>query len=140
MDLNVIKERIGIIERLEQENKVSRELIKSALDNSDAYKTAAEKAKETATEKKRIKDTIMSDPANNSAVESIKENMEEISTLKEILSAELMEYYQEKKTDEIEAADGTARKFKISIKLTRANSQYDERDHMGKFEISSPSK
>ena len=134
MDLGVIKERIGIIERLEQENRVSRELIKDALENSETYKDIASKAKESATEKKRIKDTILNEDGNKSAVESIKENMEEISTLKEILSAELMEFYQEKKTDEIEAADGTPRKFKISIKLTRKNSNYDERDNFGQFE------
>ena len=134
MDLGVIKERIGIIERLEQENRVSRELLKDVLENSETYKDVAAKAKESATEKKRIKDTIMSEPENKSAVESIRENMEEISTLKEILSAELMEFYQEKKTDEIEAADGTPRKFKISIKLTRKSAPYEERDHIGQFE------
>lgn len=133
MDLSVIKERISIIERLEQENRVSRELLKDALENSETYKDVAAKAKESATEKKRIKDTLMNESGNKSAVESIKENMEEISTLKEILSAELMEYYQEKKTDEIESADGTPRKFKISIKLTRTNSNND-RDHYGQFE------
>ena len=133
MDKQVMLERIRIIERLEQENKVSKQMIKDALENSETYREAFDKAKESISVKKQIKDAILSEPENLKACESVKENTEEISTLKEVLSAELMDYFQKEKTDEIDTGEGEPRKFKISVRLLPKGSKYDERDNFGQY-------
>lgn len=132
MDIEVLRERITIIDRLEQENKISKDLIKDALENSLEYQEAAKKAKEGTTEKKRIRDQIMREESNHKAMLTIKENVEEINTLKEILSAELMEFYQKNKTDEIKTQDGP-RKFKFSVRILPKGAKDESRDNFGRF-------
>ena len=106
-----------MIDDLEAENKTSKDLLKSALENDGSYVEAAREAKEALSKRKRIKDTIYSQVENKKVVEDIRANVEEIETLQEILSTELANYYATAKTDNIEDAQGTKRKFKIIVKL-----------------------
>lgn len=117
MDIATIRNRIKMIEELEEENSVSKELLKSALENDATYTEVAREAKEVLSKRKKIKDEIYSQSENEKVVEDIKANKEEIDTLQEILSAELAEYYTREKTDEIEDAKGAKRKFKVIVKL-----------------------
>jgi len=117
MDISTIRNRIKMIDELEDENRVSKELLKSALENDVTYTEAAREAKEVLSKRRRIKDEIYSQTENEKVVEDIKANKEEIDTLQEILSAELAEYYTREKTDEIEDAKGAKRKFKVIVKL-----------------------
>ncbi|OQA53320.1 MAG: hypothetical protein BWY43_00091 [candidate division WS2 bacterium ADurb.Bin280] len=118
MELSTIQNRIKMIEDLESENKVSKDLLKSELENSEQYQKAAQEAKEAQTKKRREKELVMSKSECEKIVMDIKANNEEISTLKEILSVELSDYYQKNKTDEIIGHDGKQRKFKIIARLT----------------------
>ena len=117
MDIKTIRNRIKMIEELEEENRVSKELLKSALENDAQYTEAARETKEALSKRKRIKDEIFSQPGNEKVVEDIKANKEEMSTLQEILSVELAEYYTKEKTDEIEDSSGQRRKFKLVVRL-----------------------
>ena len=117
MNITTIRQRIRMIEELEGENRVSKELLKSALENDAQYTEVARETKEALSKRRRIKDEIYSQSENEKVVEDIKANKEEIDTLQEILSAELADYYAREKTDEIEDAKGTKRKFKVIVKL-----------------------
>jgi len=117
MEISTIKNRMKMIDELEEENKVSKELLKSALENDEEYVVAAKETKETLAKRRRIKEKILEEPENKKVNENIKANKEEIKTLHEILSAELVEYYQKNKTDQIEDSNGVQRKFKVVVKL-----------------------
>ena len=132
MDLKTIRERIRMIEDLEEENRISKELIDGALENSSDYEESNESAKEAGKIKKKIKDQIMAEEANKNALEDVKINREEIKTLKEILSAELAEFYTKNKTDEIRDASGQTRKFKITIRLL-PKGKNENRDSYGRY-------
>jgi len=132
MDLEMIRTRMAQIEELEGEVRKAKELLRSELDNDEAYKEAVQKAKEANQEKKRLRDVVYASNNNMSMLEDIKADTEEINTLKEILSPELMEYQSEKKTDEIEDKDGELRKFKVIVRVLPKKG-YDKRDYEGKF-------
>lgn len=117
MDLSSIQKRIIAIEKLEEENKINKEMLKNELESDNAYMEAANALKEAQTKKKLIKEEIIAIPANKELLDNINGNLEEITTSKEILTGELIQYYQAHKTDEITDAGGQLRKFKVSATL-----------------------
>ncbi len=126
MDISTIQKRIGQLEKLEEEVRVAREMLKGELENEELYLQANEEVKATVTKRKQVKDEILGKGPNQKILTEIKENQEEITTLKEILSAELMEFYQQNQTDEI--AD---RKFKINVRLLPKKGEY--RNNIGQY-------
>ena len=68
-----------------------------------------------------VVDDVYNLPPNQKMVQEIKINREEIATLKEILSEELIEYRQQHKTETIQSKDGEERVFKFSVKFTNKN-------------------
>lgn len=122
MDISKIQKRITQINEYKEEIKKSNELINSQLENDTEYQEAVRKAKEISATKKRIKENILEDPSNEKIVWNIKEAKEEIQTQEQILSSELINYYQKNNTDEILDENGEKIKFKISIKLSKLKS------------------
>lgn len=133
MDINVIQQRIGQIEQLEKEIKTSKEMIRSELENDAQYLEVHGKAKEVNLEKKRIRDQVLGRESAQKLNEDIRANNEEINTLKEILSAELVEFYTKENKEEITDGNGDIRKFKIQVKLLPRGFQDDKRDILGKY-------
>lgn len=133
MDLDSIHKRISMIDRLQRQNRETREMLKAELENDENFRQALENADQAGREKKRIKEEIENSGSNKELVATIKENNEELSTLKEILSAELAQVYVESKSDQITDADGDVRKFKISATLMSKRGNYENRDSFGKF-------
>lgn len=131
MDLEMIRTRMSQIDELEEENRKAKELMKDQLENDETFQDANIKSKEALKEKRRIKDSVLAESQN--LIEDIRANNEEISTLKEILSAELVDYYNQKKTDEIADKTGETRKFKIIVRVMPQKSTYDKRDIEGKY-------
>ena len=131
MDLEMIRNRMSQIDDLEEENRKAKELMKDQLDNDEGYQEAATKSKEALKEKRRLKDSVLSESQN--LIEDIRANNDEIKTLKEILSAELVEYHEKKKTDEIEDSKGMVRKFQIIVRVVPKQNPYDKRDVEGKY-------
>lgn len=133
MDVVQIQKRIEAVENLQREIRDAKQMLKEELENDDRYLEADQETSELASKKKRIKEEIESSGSNKKLLQEIKENKEELETLREILSAELMQIYTENKTDMITDINGDIRKFKISVKLMRGGGNYDNRDSMGKY-------
>ena len=133
MDLSVVQKRIEQLEKLQEENRISREMLKGELENELAYLEAAEEVKAAAQKRKVIKEEILNKGANQEVVANIKNNQEEIKTLRDILSAELAELYSEQKVDEIADASGETRKFKLLVKLLPKKAMYDKRNAFGQY-------
>lgn len=133
MDLSIIKERIEQLETLKKENKISREALRNELENSNEYLEVCQEVEAVMDKRKRVKEAIWTKAETQKLIMDIKENREEINTIIEILSVELMDYYSEKKTDEIEDRDGEQRKFKLVVKLAPKKSTHEDRDFEGKY-------
>jgi hypothetical protein len=127
MDIGTIQNRIKMIEDLEKENRIFKELINSELENDEEYIESTKAAKEKALERKRAKDKILSKEGMQKTLSDMKANQEEISTLQEILSVELVDFYEKNKIDEIQDANGVLRKFKLSVKLLPQKGIFDDR-------------
>lgn len=128
MDIGSIQKRITSIEELREQMKVAQEAIKNALDNDSMYQDIVKQAKEVNLKKKKIRDDIVNQAENREFVEKIKDVKEEISTLEELLSYELVEYSQQNNTDMIQGNDGFVRKFKIRVQLLPGRGFDSEQD------------
>lgn len=117
MDITVIQRRIGMVEKFKEEIKIAKEALKNELDNDPAYLEANQIAKDAALKKKQVKDLIWGQAHARKLLDDVAANTEEINTLQEILNDELMQYYQEHKTNEIEKENGELIKFKLIAKL-----------------------
>jgi len=133
MDLSIIRERMGQYETLKKENKIAREALKNELENNTEYLAVCEELEAVADKKKRIKEAIWARVETQKIILEIKDNNEELSTLEEILSAELTEYYTEKRVHEIQDADGVERTFKLVAKIQPKKDTADDRDFEGKY-------
>lgn len=117
MENEQIQKRLSEITREEQEVKIAKKAIKDQLENDLEYVQAREETKKANLKKKSIKDGIMTLPENQKYAETIKNTGQDLTVLKEILSAELFDYFQKSQKEEIIDADGQVRKFKILAKL-----------------------
>ncbi len=133
MDISAIQKRISRLEEYARENRELKGMIKDELENELAYVEVMEEAKALAMKKRDIKDDIIGRGPNEEIMKKIAENTEEIDTLKDILSAELIELYTERKTDEIADESGASRKFKINVKLLPKGAKNQNRDGFGKY-------
>lgn len=133
MDLATIQKRIAMLEKEENEIHKAKEMIKSELDNNAEYKQALEECKSANLKKKKIKESILSQTTYVQLQMDMKEATEEIKTLQDILSVELLQHYQKTNSDEVIDANGEPRKFKISVKVLPKKSEYNK-DHEGRFE------
>jgi len=134
MDENVtVPRRIEQIETLEKENREARSMLKESLENDPIYLEAIEEVRSATLKRQKIKNEILVKIENQKIQAEVKENIEELGTLRDILSSELMKVYQEKQTDEIVDQFGETRKFKIIAKLMPRKKRYDKRDEEGKY-------
>lgn len=117
METEQIQKRLAEISKEEQEVKTAKKAIKEQLENDLEYVQARDEAKKANLKKKAIKDQIMSLPENQKFAETIKNTQQDLIILKDILSAELFDYFQKSKKEEIVDANGQVRKFKIEAKL-----------------------
>lgn len=129
MNLDTIRKRIEQLEKLQEEIKINKEMLKGELENEDAYLQAADEVKAAVQKRKQIKDEILAKGPNQEVVANIKNSQEEISTLRDILSAELTEYYRENNIDEI-----AGRKFILSAKVLPKGASPDKRNTLGQYE------
>jgi len=129
MDLNAVSKRIEQLEKLKEETKIQKEMLKGELENEPEYLEVANEAKAVNLKKKTIKDEILGRGPNQEVVAKIKDNAEEMTTLREILSAELVQLFHENNTDEI--AD---QKIKVTGSLVPKGKQYDKRDFSGQYQ------
>ncbi len=119
MDLAQIQQRLEVIEKLQEDIKKAKSMIDDALNNDSVYTKAVEESKESLRKKKQAKDQIINLAENKQLMKQIKDDGDELLTLKEILSEELIEYRQKSKTESIQDKRGQTHYFKFLVKLSR---------------------
>ncbi|HOX40683.1 MAG TPA: hypothetical protein PK263_00645 [bacterium] len=134
MDLATVSKRISELERVSEEIRILKEMLKGELENEDAYLQSVEAVKEAVKQRKTIKDEILAKGPNQEAMANIKNLSEEAVTLREILSAELTELFRENNADEIADADGQTRKFVVSAKVLPKKGPKEYRNNMGQYD------
>lgn len=132
MEIGAIQKRIAMMEKCAEEIRISKEMLKGELENSAEYLQVEEEVKESQKKKKEVKEQILASEPNQKLVTGIKENQEELSTLRDILSAELAQYFKENDDDSIKDADGEVRKLVVNVKITPKRGQ--KRDGFGQYE------
>ena len=133
MEIEQIRSRIAELEKNQQETKAAKDAIKQQLENDAEYVSAREEAKKANLKKKQIKDMIMALPENQKYAEEIKNNNQDLSVLKDILSAELLDYYQKSKKEEFTDDSGRVRKFKVQASLISGRENGDQIQENWKF-------
>jgi len=127
-NLDTIRKRIEQLEKLTEENRVNKEMLKGELENEMTYLEAVEEVKAAVQKRKQIKEEILQKGPNQEIVKSVKDNQEEMSTLREILSAELLAFYQETKIEEV-----AGRRFMFNAKIMPKNT-YEKRNQLGQYD------
>ena len=122
------------MEKYEEEIRTAKEMLQGEMENSLEYLEAVEEAKEVTKKKKLIREEILNSGPNQKLCADIKANTEEIKTLKEILSVELMQVYKESDSDLINDANGDPRKFKVTVRLLPKKGVFQNRDNFGQYE------
>ena len=128
---SALPRRISMIEKYKAENKIAKETLKAALADSPEYEAAVAEVQAATQKKKQIKDQIWASADHQALVWKIKENQEEIATLEEILTTELMQLFQTQNIDQVADENGEPRKFKVLVKLlpkVAQKSQFDTTD------------
>jgi hypothetical protein len=126
MDIEQLRSRIAELEKNQTEIKVAKDAIKQQLENDLEYVQARDEAKKAGLKKKQIREGILQLPENQKFVEEIKNNTQDLSVLKDILSAELMDFYQKSNKEEFTDDKGRVRKFKIQAVLLSDKRQNEQ--------------
>jgi hypothetical protein len=119
MSLSSIQERLGEIEEARQEANTLKEMLKDALESDVAYQEAAAEQKDWSAKTKKAKEAAFAAANADKIQEKIAEIGEKTKAMNELLSYDLMMYYQENNTNEFEDKDGNVRKFKVGASLVR---------------------
>ncbi len=115
--LEVVRRRLSILSKSEEEIKVQKEMLSSLFENDPGYQEADAQVKEISKKKLDAKARIGKTPQAQTLAAKIKELSDEIKNNKEMLSDELMQYYQTAGVTEIEDSDGNIQEFEIKVKL-----------------------
>ena len=115
--LEVVRRRLSILGKSEEELKVQKEMLSSLFENDPGYQEADAEVKEISKKKLDAKARISKTPQAQTLAAKIKELSDEIKDNKEMLSDELMQYYQTAGVTEIEDSDGNIQEFEIKVKL-----------------------
>lgn len=114
-----LKKRFATLEKIKEELRAERELLKAEIENSAEYLQLSEEIKAIKARQEQLTE-------NNSIIQDIKEKIkeanQEYTEIKEILSAELVNYYRENNDDQIEA-DGKIYRIKVTAKIEKTNQQ-----------------
>ncbi len=133
MENSQIQARIAELEKNQAEIKAAKDAIKQQLENDLEYVQAQDEAKTANLKKKAIKDQLLSMPENQTLTETIKNNQLDLSVLKDILSAELLDFYQKSNKEEFLDAEGKIRKFKIGATLLKNGDRNENQGDYGNY-------
>lgn len=119
----MIKNNLATIDRNKAELKKLKEMVESALQNSETYRDATEKAKEAAKVKGKIKLEVMQNPQTKQLSEKLKDLQTEIKEANEGISEYLREYQRMSGSNEIQTDDGTVLEIINISKLIKKSSR-----------------
>jgi predicted house-cleaning NTP pyrophosphatase (Maf/HAM1 superfamily) len=120
MNQDMILRRMEIIDELQLElNKLKSHYDESLENNAEVQKIEEEQeeVKKQQSAAKEKKERILELPSYRAISDQIKEKKQEMRDHKEALAQELIEYYRESGTLEIEGPDGSVKRMKFSVKL-----------------------
>ena len=119
-NVELIKKRIEALEKEQEEASCLKEMLKGELEASEEYLKASEEVKAATQKRKQIKDEILS--KFQPTIKELEEHKEEISTLCEILDAELKGYWVADpiNNEQINTNKGI-RRINISAKVAKTN-------------------
>lgn len=120
---NMIKANVATIDRNKVELKKQKEMLDSALQNDETYRTHNEEAKKAAKQKGATKLQILSQPGNKALADKVKNLAVEIKEATAALSDYLREYARMSGTNEIETDDGEVREIVYTAKLVKKSSR-----------------
>lgn len=119
MALADIQQRITDIEAEKEQVNTLKEMLKDSLENDIPYQEAYAEQKDWAAKAKKAKEAAYAAANADKIQEKIAEHNEKIKSLNELLSYDLLQFYQENNTNEFEDANGNVRKFKVAANLVR---------------------
>ncbi len=117
MNQESINKRLKIIADLQVELKKLRALYQESLENDPQYQEIQEQAQKHREETKVRKDQVLSNSSYQNIADKIKDVQTELKEHKEILSQDLVDFYKESGSPEIEDEEGNVKRMKFSVKL-----------------------
>ena len=115
--LEVVRRRLSLLQKADEELKLQKEMFENLLINDPQYQEAEAAVKEVTKKKTDQKARIAKTPAAQGILSKIKSLSDDIKDNKQMLSSELMQYYQTAGVTEIEDSEGNVQEFEITIKL-----------------------
>ncbi|HLC93821.1 MAG TPA: hypothetical protein VJG85_02280 [Patescibacteria group bacterium] len=119
MNTDSINKRMKIIDDLQEELNKIKALYDETLENDAGFQTVQEEVAKVREEYKEKQNKILSNSSYSVIAQQIKDKRQEIKEHKEALSQELVEYYRENGTTEIEDSEGNVKRMKFSVRLVR---------------------
>jgi len=116
MDEMILK-RLKIIDDLQQDLNGLKETYEGILEDDPAYQDVLESEEKIKEETKQQRETVLAKDAYSEIREQIKEKRQEVKEHKEALAQELVEYYKQSGSLEIEDHNGNVKHMKFSVRL-----------------------
>lgn len=117
MNKDMIEKRLKIVADLQAELNGLKEQYNDLLENDSQFQKVQEELATIKADAKEKQDKLLSNGVSKAIVEQMKEKRQEIKENKEILSQELVDYYKESGSMEIEDADGNVKRLKFNVTL-----------------------
>lgn len=117
MATEMIQKRMKIIEELTQELNKLKEHYNETLENDAGYQQIVEETKKIREESKVKQEKLLTNSSYKAIADKIKEARQSLKENKEVLSQELIEYYKDNGTLEIEDPEGNVKRMKFSVRL-----------------------
>ena len=122
MAVEDIQQRLAEIEAEKEKVSTLKDMLKNALENDIPYQEAAAEQKDWSAKAKKAKEDAYAAANGDEIQEEISEINEKIKSLQELLSYELVQYYEQYRTNEFTDLNGNTRRFKVGASLVRGKS------------------
>ncbi len=116
---SMINSHLTRIERIRNDIKPIREMVRDYLENDEGYRELSEITKKASKEKGARKKELMNEPAGKNIQEKLDALTEELKDSQEALSTYLDQYRNLTGANEYEGPDGELRQIVYSAKLVR---------------------
>lgn len=126
MALAEIQQRLSEIETEKEQVQTLKQMLKDALESDIPYQEAAAEQQDWSAKAKKAKEAAYVAANGDEILEKISEHQEKIKSMLELLSFELVQYYEENKTNEFEDAEGNIRRFKVGASIVRGKGGDDD--------------
>ncbi|HSX39576.1 MAG TPA: hypothetical protein VLI92_03225 [Candidatus Saccharimonadales bacterium] len=118
MNSDMISKRLKIIRDLQEELNKIKEHYDEALESNAQFQQMKEELSKVREESKTKEEKILSNSSYKGMHDQLKEKRQELKDHKEVLAMEMLDYYKENGTLEVEDDQGNVKKIKFSVKLT----------------------